>query len=317
MRYLAFFLIIALFVSAIPAIAETNYPPYDFLVSKGYTPERIDDSPGRKTINMMGGEGWWGVSFSDDADAWMLMALPEFNPTFKLSEFQQIFVEMVEKFDWDVSFYWPDYDSGSKITASYNIVEDIDQTAANYMDKSEYVSVLKNLFGMPGSTVPDVPASSAKNSRRTPALVGQPASIAASKRGLDYTMRVVVDEFYRGAEYVDFIGDCYKDGSPGCEYVAVKVTATFESIDHIQPAVLGTDDPEISVNAIVNFKTYSSSGAEYDNVHYSIYGMKELKGVYEGASTTGYFQFEIAKDDPAPILVYKPQYDQHLFFSLQ
>lgn len=29
-------------------------------------------------------------------------------------------------------------------------------------------------------------------------------------------------------------------------------------------------------------------------------------GVYEGGETTGYFRFEISKDDPAPYLVYTP-----------
>ena len=48
MRFLSILLVLTLFFSAIPASAEKNYPPYDYLVSKGYAPERIDDSPGHK-----------------------------------------------------------------------------------------------------------------------------------------------------------------------------------------------------------------------------------------------------------------------------
>ena len=137
-------------------MAEIGYPPYDYLISKGYTLERLDDSPGWKTCNLMGGNGWWSLNFSDETDGWMLMALPMFNPTFELSEFETLFVEMVEKFDWDISFYWPDYDSGSNMAVSYNIVEDIDQTNENYMDKAEYLQAgciarrfLKKPFSQP------------------------------------------------------------------------------------------------------------------------------------------------------------------------
>lgn len=317
MKLLSCLLILVLLFSGVSAMAEIGYPPYDYLVSKGYTLERLDDSPGWKTCNLMGGNGWWSLNFSDEIDGWMLMALPMFNPTFELSEFETLFVEMVEKFDWDISFYWPDYDSGSNMAVSYNIVEDIDHTDENYMDKSEYLKALKNRFGLTETEIIEETVLPAKNSRRNPAVVGQVVKIDASRRGLDYTMSVVVDEFYRGDDYTKLVNGKKKTASDGYEYVAVKVTVTFESINSIQPDVLGTDDPEILVDSIFKFNSYSETGSKYDNVHYSVSGQKELSYVYEGASTTGYFQFEVSKDDSAPMLVYEPEYEQRVFISLK
>ena len=317
MKFLSVLLVLILSLLCIPATAEIGYPPYDYLVNKGYFLERMDDSPGWRTCNLMGGDGWWGLSFSDETDRWTLMALPIFNPTFDLSEFEKLFVEMVEKFDWDISFYWPDYDSGSNMAISYNIVRDIDRTDENYMDKAGYLNALRNQFGMLSAEAFEETVPSAENSRRNPASVGQVVNIDASCRGLDYTMSVVVDEFYRGNDYMRLVNGNPKTASNGYEYVAVKVTVTFESINSIQPDVLGTDDPEIMVDSIFNFASYSETGSKYDNVHYSVSGQKDLSHVFEGASTTGYFQFEVSKEDPAPMLVYEPERDQRVFISLK
>lgn len=189
MKLLSVLLILILSFSGISAMAEIGYPPYDYLVSKGYTLERLDDSPGWRTCNLMGGDGWWGLSFSDETDGWMLMALPMFNPTFELSEFEALFVEMVEKFDWDVSFYWPDYDSGSNIALSYNIVKDIDQTDKNYLDKAEYISALKKRFGISDSfSVESIPISSELS----------PKWLAS-----EYTANLSNDAFIARASYIE------------------------------------------------------------------------------------------------------------------
>lgn len=167
------------------------------------------------------------------------------------------------------------------------------------------------------ATVRSKNAIAEKNSRRNPAAVGQPVEIKASRNGLEYTMEVVVNEFFRGEEYEKLTaGKRPKTPDSGCEYVAVNVTVTFKSIDSIDKYVLNTDDPEIQVDSIWTFETYTADGSKYDNVHYSVSGLKDLSNVYEGASTTGYFQFEISMDDPAPMLVYEPEYNQKAWISL-
>lgn len=145
--------------------------------------------------------------------------------------------------------------------------------------------------------------------RRNPAAVGQTVEITASYFSqYTVTMAVTVDEFYRGAAYDELMTGLYAGSDPrdGNEYVAVKVTVKFLRIDEIDVETAGTDDPEMMVDAIFNFTTYDSSGAEYDNIHYSITELAELRSLYEGAETTGYFRFEIRQDDPAPYLVYEP-----------
>ena len=314
MRFLTLFLVFVMLCGAF-ATAEAK-TPYDYLSEKGYTILRVDDSPGWRTCNLMGGNGWYGISFSDDVDGWMIMALTDFDPSFNVEVYEQLFIELIEKYEWDIAFYWPGYEAGEKMVASYNLVEDLDQTSANYTSKDDFIAALKGSFGMPAGEVIEETVRPVQNSRRNPATVGQVVNIDASRSGLDYTMSVVVDEFYRGDDYVKLMDGKVKTASEGYEYVAVKVTVTFESINYIQPSVLGTDDPEIMVDSIFRFRSYSETGSKYDNVHYSVSGKKELSYVYEGASTTGYFQFEIAKDDAAPMLVYEPEYDQKVFISL-
>ena len=316
MKRIVTLVVLVVFISCFSASADTTYPPFNYLFSKGYRIERLRDSPGWKTCNLICDDEWCSLNFSDNINAWSIMIAPTSSPSFKFSDFFESFIEMVDMFDWDISFYWPDYDAVSKMALSYNIVNDIENTNANYTDKAEYVEALRNQFKLISEPVPNSDPA-LPNSRRNPATIGQPVSINVSRPGLNYTMRVVVDEFYRGSDYTSFVGDYCKTAASDCEFVAVKVTVTFESINSIRSSVLGTDDPEIYVDAIMHFSSYSKEGTEYDNVHYSIYGMKKLTNVYEGASTTGYFQFEISKDDPAPILVYEPEIDQKVFISLQ
>lgn len=150
------------------------------------------------------------------------------------------------------------------------------------------------------------------NSRMEPGRVGEKERITLNDNGMEYTMQVVVDEFYRGEEYIALVGNNAKVAAEGYEYVAVKVTVEFLRIDKRS----GDIDPEIAVDEVFDFKSYHSSGAKYDNIHYTIRGMKTLTSIFEGASTTGYFQFEIEKDDPAPLLVYEPEYDERIWISL-
>ena len=145
--------------------------------------------------------------------------------------------------------------------------------------------------------------------RKSPAAVGQTVEITTSYFGqYTVTMAVTVDEFYRGAAYDELMTGRYAGIAPqaGNEYVAVKVTVKFLRIDEIDIEAAGTDDPQMTVDAILSFSTYNSIGTEYDNIHYTISDLAELRSLYEGGETTGYFRFEIRTDDPAPFLVYKP-----------
>ena len=113
-----------------------------------------------------------------------------------------------------------------------------------------------------------------KNSRKNPACVGDTVTISLSRNGLDYTLSLTIDEFYRGDAYTNLLGKNSRQAEDGYEYVAVKATVKFESIDSIIPSSLGTDDPKIDIGAIADFKSYSSTGMEYDNINYSIAGKK-------------------------------------------
>lgn len=148
-----------------------------------------------------------------------------------------------------------------------------------------------------------------KATRRSPAAVGQTVEITASYYDrYTATFDVTINEVYRGAAYDELMKGRYDGPEPqeGNEYIAAKVTVKFVRIDEIDEVKAGTDDPKASVDAISNFDSFDESGAEYDNVNYSIQDLPELKSLYEGGETTGYFRFEVRKDDPAPYLVYEP-----------
>lgn len=197
-------------------------------------------------------------------------------------------------------YAWVDWDYIYAFTYT-NIAKDFEET------KTQFINILESVTRI----------DKEENSRKNPASIGDIVEIDASRRGLDYTMSVVVEEFYRGKKYDDLVGKYRKSAPEGSEYVAVKVTVCFQRINSIIESVVGTNDPEISVDAIFDFSSYSSAGSKYDNVHYSITGMKDLTDVFEGAKTTGYFQFMIDVDDPAPMLVYEPEYDQRVWISLK
>lgn len=161
-----------------------------------------------------------------------------------------------------------------------------------------------------------------KATRKSPAAVGQTVEITSSY--LSYytvTFDVTIDEFYRGAAYDELMKGRYGGSAPqeGNEYVAAKVTVKFVRIDEIDEAKAGTDDPNVSVDAISNFESFDENGAEYDNINYSIQDLPELKSLYEGGVTTGYFRFEVRKDDSSPYLVYEPFMfgDDKVWFSLK
>lgn len=173
------------------AIAEPTgegYPPYDYLVSKGYQPEYLQESPGWRTCNLMGGDGWWSISFSDEVTSWSIMVLPQYSPGFNFTEFARLFLDLVVMFDWDISFYWPDYDSGSKMAASYKIVNDIANTNENYMEKEPYIEALRVKLGLdPASAVSAAAADAVPAGDPAPATSAAPvyAELRKGSKGAD------------------------------------------------------------------------------------------------------------------------------------
>lgn len=139
--------------------------------------------------------------------------------------------------------------------------------------------------------------------RKAPAIAGQTVKLAVESYTMKYTVLITLEEVYRGKAYEKFMGKRYKPDlkSKDDEYIVAKVAITFLSLEEAQE-----DDPQLTVNAIMNFKTYNSDGAQYDNVNYGVADEDELKPIYEGATTEGFIQFEVSKDDPAPYLVYIP-----------
>ena len=159
-----------------------------------------------------------------------------------------------------------------------------------------------------------------QNSRRNPADVGEKIFVTADGNGFTYTMSIQVNDFYRGNDYDKLMaGEYAPEPSVGYEMIAVDVTVTFEKIEAIDVNVAKTDDPKVEVDAISSFESYSSTGMEYDNVHYSVAGQKELTSLYEGASSNGFFQFEVEVNDPTPLLVYTPSWfdDEKIWISLK
>lgn len=139
--------------------------------------------------------------------------------------------------------------------------------------------------------------------RKAPATVGQTVKLAVKAYSMSYTVLVTLEEIYRGKEYDKLMKKRYKPEltSSDDEYIAAKVSVTFLSLEESEE-----DDPQLLVDAIFNFKSYDSNGAQYDNVHHGVSDEAELKPIYEGATTEGFMQFEIKKSDPAPYLVYTP-----------
>lgn len=161
-----------------------------------------------------------------------------------------------------------------------------------------------------------------KATRRSPAAVGQMVEITSSYFShYTATFDVTINEIYRGAAYDELMKGRYDGPEPqeGNEYIAAKVTVKFVRIDEIDEAKAGTDDPNVSVDAVGNFESFDENGAEYDNINYSIQDLPELKSLYEGGETTGYFRFEVRKDDPAPYLVYEPFMfcDDQVWFAIK
>lgn len=330
-RILAAYLMIALIISAV-CLAESNtvvveFGEYTYAVPSEWVNEISND--GGYNYHYETGDPFSGIYMMTGVDSFSITPstaehlLDNFVEGFAGSDYCKS-VEMTDavscaqllgcphrelKVDFDfegiivpmIYFVWTDYKNVYTVGVS------------NLADPESVETEIEAVL----ATIRSKGAADKANSRRNPACVGEPIEIKASREGLNYTMEIVVDEFFRGEKYDELMIDRYlHDPSADCEYVAVKVTVTFKSIDSINEMRLGTDDPEIRVDAISSFESYSASGARYDNVHYSVSGMKELSYVYEGASTTGYFQFEIAKDDPAPMLAYEPEYNQKVWVSL-
>jgi hypothetical protein len=159
-----------------------------------------------------------------------------------------------------------------------------------------------------------------KAARKSPAYVGQTVELAVHSYSMDYTVRVTLLEVYRGGKFNELVKGKYLAdlSSPEKEFIAAKVSVTFVSIESIDTKAANSDDPELMIDAIMSFKTYNGDGAQYDNVHYGVSDMPEVKPIREGATTEGYMYFEVDKNDASPFLVFLPDMfgEQEAWFTL-
>ena len=252
--------------------AESDFPAYDYLISLGYSPTSIADSPGWKTCNLMEDYGCWTLTVSNETDCQSLMVLPEFDSESALVEMQALFVDIVERFEWDISFYWPEHDSGAKIAKSFNIKKDIDKTSDNYMSKADYVSALRKEFGLDEDLVVE--------SRRTISLGDLEYSVPtgwAYDYSDEYRMHyhyVTGDPFTGGyfSTKCDVLDDSEKpDNAEAAEELLVSVVDgisnglvnnEYEIIDLRYPELSGFQSKAISGT----FAAYKEQG--YENLSY-------------------------------------------------
>lgn len=161
--------------------AESSSSVLEYLRELGYTPEYLDVSPGWRTCYLMGGDDWWSLAFSDEADSMFLSFYPSLYPRFDPSEVQSLFLDLVQRFDWDVSFYWPEHDTEQKIKISYNLTADAENSQSNHYSKAEYISALENEFGIA--------------SRFAASVSAEPPSITSGESGTGYTLERLAEEY--------------------------------------------------------------------------------------------------------------------------
>lgn len=134
-----FFVIFLLFNFA---SAESPELALDYVSSLGFTISDIDEYTGAAKCYMMEDTGWQSVAFTTTDKAYNIIALEELDANFNPAKLRSLFYDLVQKFDWDVVFYWPNYDTSDKIAVSYGITTDLDKTSANYSNKSVFMDAL-------------------------------------------------------------------------------------------------------------------------------------------------------------------------------
>lgn len=120
--------------------------PYDYVISQGYAITEVFESPGWRTCYLQEDSESQTLVFSDETNAYAVMAIPMLDINFDKADIQSLFLGLVRQYEWDVSFYWPHIDVEKQIAISYGITKDVDKTKENYQNQQDYASALSNLF---------------------------------------------------------------------------------------------------------------------------------------------------------------------------
>ena len=144
-KLLLSFLIVILSFSC--ALAESPELAEDYVLSQGFTIADISEYSGKPKCFMQEDSDWQTVGFTTADTSYCVIALKEFDANYNPETLRMLFFDLVQKFDWEVVFYWPDYDTADKIAISYGIESDLDKTKLNLSDKDRFVEMLeKHLF---------------------------------------------------------------------------------------------------------------------------------------------------------------------------
>lgn len=116
----------------------------EYVETRGFAITEVDESPGWRACHLMEADDAQTLMFSDNENAYYIVSGPLIDLDFDESSLRELLVSLVDEFDWDVSFFWPDYDHENQIAVSYGIKKDLEKTKSNYNSKDEYISALRS-----------------------------------------------------------------------------------------------------------------------------------------------------------------------------
>lgn len=152
-RILALFLLL-IFLSSAAAFSEP-LTPYDYIVAKGFTITESWDNPGSLRCYLMETATTQTLTFSDGAKAHSIVFLRDHGTGYDISNIRILFCDLIDRFAWDLSYYWPDYDNDKQIEISFGITKDVDRTKNNFSSQEEYLAELRSLLLIENTPVVD------------------------------------------------------------------------------------------------------------------------------------------------------------------
>lgn len=140
-------ILLALILSILPSptFAESE-TAYNFVIDQGYSIVEKFESPGWRTCYLIENADSQSLTFSDETDAYIVMALPMLDVNFDKTDMRALFLDLVRNFEWKVSFWQPDSYNETQFALSYGITKDIDKTKQNFDNISAYCSALEDRF---------------------------------------------------------------------------------------------------------------------------------------------------------------------------
>lgn len=141
-----------------------------------------------------------------------------------------------------------------------------------------------------------------------------PAPLGAEQTIKDdgYTISVKINSVTRGEEAWNMVADANQFNDPppeNMEYMVVNITVT---------ALASETDASMTVYGYSDFTAFSSTNSEYESP-ILVDPEPALEGdIYEGGSITGNITLSVGKEDPAPKLAFRRNFDGSggLWFSL-